>query len=176
MGLFHFDIKLENIMIDEELELANADSWVKVVDFGCVKSILEQHNGFKRYNQGTYCYNAPEIHNQTPYMGAPVDVFALGYVLFAMAVGKAPFEIAATLQDDYYKLLAKGKIAKYWGIYDPKNTLSEELKHLVTRMFSYNPWERLTLDEVRNHPWMAGPMATSVEVQTKLFEKRQNSD
>ena len=33
-GLFHFDLKLENIMLDGPLELNNADGWVKVVDFG----------------------------------------------------------------------------------------------------------------------------------------------
>jgi serine/threonine protein kinase len=63
-GLFHFDLKLENIMFDGPLELANADSWVKVVDFGCVTSVLKQKNGFKNYSKGTPCYNAPEIHNK----------------------------------------------------------------------------------------------------------------
>jgi serine/threonine protein kinase len=36
LGYFHFDLKLENIMIDGVLELANLDSWVKVIDFGGV--------------------------------------------------------------------------------------------------------------------------------------------
>ena len=36
LGLFHFDLKLENIMIDGVLELVNLDSWVKVIDFGGV--------------------------------------------------------------------------------------------------------------------------------------------
>ena len=64
LGLFHFDLKLENIMIDGPLELANVDGWVKVVDFGCVSSKLNQKNGFKNYNLGTKCYNAPEIHSK----------------------------------------------------------------------------------------------------------------
>ena len=64
LGLFHFDLKLENIMIDGPLELANVDAWVKVVDFGCVNSVDKQKNEFKNYNQGTSCYNAPEIHSR----------------------------------------------------------------------------------------------------------------
>ena len=64
LGLFHFDLKLENIMIDGPLELANVDAWVKVVDFGCVDSVDKQKNGFTNYkHQGTQCYNAPEIHS-----------------------------------------------------------------------------------------------------------------
>jgi serine/threonine protein kinase len=39
LGLFHFDLKLENIMLDGPLELANVDAWVKVVDFGWVNSV-----------------------------------------------------------------------------------------------------------------------------------------
>ena len=108
MGLFHFDLKLENIMIDGDLELANFDGWVKIVDFGGVESVEKQKNGFTNYyHHGTKCYNAPEIHSQKPYMGAPVDVFALGYVLFAMVLGKAPFNFAKK-KDYYYSLLAKG--------------------------------------------------------------------
>ena len=65
LGMFHFDLKLENIMIDGPLELANVDAWVKVVDFGCVNSVDKQKNGFRNYyNQGTKCYNAPEIHSK----------------------------------------------------------------------------------------------------------------
>jgi hypothetical protein len=32
-------------------------------------------------------------------MGEPVDVFALGYILFAIALGKAPFGIAKVNKD-----------------------------------------------------------------------------
>jgi len=64
LGLFHFDLKLENIMIDGALELADFDGWVKILDFGGVKSVLKQKNGFTNYNHGTEFYNAPEIHNK----------------------------------------------------------------------------------------------------------------
>ena len=42
-------------------------------------------------------------------MGEPVDVFALGYVLFAMGMGNAPFGIANKKTDTYYSALAKGE-------------------------------------------------------------------
>jgi hypothetical protein len=41
-------------------------------------------------------------------MGEPVDVFALGYVLFAMATRSAPFGIAKKEVDTHYAYLAGG--------------------------------------------------------------------
>ncbi len=105
-------------------------------------------------------------------MGEPVDVFALGYVLFAMATGKAPFGVAKKHEDQYYSLLAKGKYDEYWAIFDNANALSEEFKHLITRMFMHDPSERFTLDEVWNHPWMEGPLATCLEVKQELIHRR----
>jgi len=103
-------------------------------------------------------------------MGEPIDVFALGYVLFAMAMGRAPFEVAKKQEDAFYALLAKGKYERYWKIYD--RTLSEELEHLITKMLHENPSERFTLDEVWNHPWMEGPVATCEEVKQELLSRR----
>jgi len=63
-GLFHFDLKFENVMFDGPLELRNAEAWVKVIDFGHAASVLKQKDGFKNYRIGTEEYNAPEIHNR----------------------------------------------------------------------------------------------------------------
>ena len=46
----HLDIKIENIMIDGELNLANYESWVKFADYGlshvCIDSTDEIINNF----------------------------------------------------------------------------------------------------------------------------------
>ena len=33
-------------------------------------------------------------------------------------------------------------------------TLSEELKDLITKMLSFNPANRPSIEEIMNHPWM----------------------
>jgi serine/threonine protein kinase len=39
LGLVHFDLKLENFMVEGVLNLENVYAWVKVIDFGWSESL-----------------------------------------------------------------------------------------------------------------------------------------
>ena len=79
--IYHGDLKLENILISQ-------DSTIKLVDFGCAGSTLFPIN----YRKGTKAYMAPEIYGKNRYKGEPVDIFALGVILFMMISNKSPFK------------------------------------------------------------------------------------
>ena len=39
VSLIHFDLKLDNLMVDGQLKLETAAAWIKVIDFGFTESV-----------------------------------------------------------------------------------------------------------------------------------------
>ena len=83
LGYCHLDLKLENILVQKpDLKIKLGDFGVSVKDYGV---------GYLTSKTiGTKAYNAPEIR-QGAYKGRPVDIFALGVILFLMCTGYHPF-------------------------------------------------------------------------------------
>lgn len=81
-NVLHRDIKLENILLDENLN-------VKIIDFGF--SICIPPEKTLAIFCGTPSYMSPEIVTKCQYKGGPSDVWALGVVLYALLCGRFPF-------------------------------------------------------------------------------------
>jgi len=142
-GVVHRDLKLENILVDDNMNL-------KVADFGFA-TFRKIHN-LKSY-RGTMTYMAPEIKENKTYDGTQIDMFSTGVILFIIVQGIFPFKEAK--KDEYfYNLLLQGDYATYWKKTGGQN-LSNEFKDLILKMFSYNGADRPTVEQIRNHPWMA---------------------
>jgi len=138
----HRDLKLENILIDDQLNL-------KIADFGfaCYKSI----DTLKSY-RGTMTYMAPEIKEGKQYKGTEVDVFSIGVILFIIVQGIFPFK-EARKEEYFYNLLLSGKIDTYFQKVNGNN-LSPEFKDLILKFFAYDGANRPTIEQIRSHPWM----------------------
>jgi len=96
-NIVHRDIKLENILVDTDLN-------VKMADFGF--STDKNINKLKSY-RGTFTYMAPEIKEYNYYDGRETDIFSLGVILFILVVGFFPFKEA--MRDEfYYSLIYTG--------------------------------------------------------------------
>lgn len=82
-NIVHRDIKLENILLDQ-------DNNIKMIDFGF--SIIIP--SYKKLNIfcGTPSYMAPEIVNKVLYVGQTADIWALGILLYVILCGKFPFK------------------------------------------------------------------------------------
>merc|ERR1712224_707570 len=139
-NIVHRDIKLENILIDDKMNL-------KLADFGfATDKDIENLDLFR----GTQSYMAPEIRNGDTYNGKQTDIFSLGVVLFTLVVGYFPFNTASH-KDKFYRFLTMGKRdanginAAYWQTLRASQ-LSYEFKDLMQKIFSYDGSDRPTLE------------------------------
>lgn len=138
----HRDLKLENILVDDHLNL-------KIADFGFAsyKSI----DCLKSY-RGTMTYMAPEIKEGKTYRGTQVDMFSFGVILFIIVHGIFPFKEART-EEYFYNLLQTDQTELYFTKVNGQS-LSSEFKDLILSLFNYDPEKRPSINQVRSHPWL----------------------
>ena len=162
-GVVHRDLKLENILVDDSMNL-------KVADFGF--ATFRKIHSLKSY-RGTMTYMAPEIKEGKTYDGIKIDMFSVAVILFIIVQGIFPFKEAK--KDEYfYNLILTGNLDLYWKKTGGQN-LSPEFKDLIIKMFSYNGADRPTIDEIRAHPWMntgADMKKIRSDILNELAEKR----
>lgn len=158
-GVFHRDLKLDNLLLDENDNL-------KVTDFGlsAVKNQIRP-DGLLHTVCGTPSYVAPEILAKKGYDGAKADVWSCGVVLFTVTAGYLPF-------NDYNITVLYRKI--YRGQFRFPKWMSCDLKNLLSCMLDTNPKTRISVDEILEHPWFSsgGYKLDRVLVKSEMEESR----
>ncbi|KAH0886778.1 LOW QUALITY PROTEIN: hypothetical protein HID58_062874 [Brassica napus] len=137
-GVYHRDLKLENLLLDDEGN-------VKVSDFGLsvVSEQLRQEKICQTFC-GTPAYLAPEVLTRKGYDAAKADVWSCGVILFVLMAGYLPF-------DDKNVLVMYKKI--YKGLFRCPKWFSPELRGLMNRILDTNPDTRITIPEIMEHRW-----------------------
>ncbi|KAL0722323.1 hypothetical protein Bca4012_036922 [Brassica carinata] len=137
-GVYHRDLKLENLLLDDEGSL-------KVSDFGLsVVSEQLKQDGICQTFCGTPAYLAPEVFTRKGYDAAKADVWSCGVILFVLMAGYLPF-------DDKNVMVMYKKIFR--GQFRCPKWFSPELTRLMNRILDTNPDTRITIPEIMKHRW-----------------------
>uniref|UniRef100_A0A8C5LQ92 non-specific serine/threonine protein kinase n=1 Tax=Leptobrachium leishanense TaxID=445787 RepID=A0A8C5LQ92_9ANUR len=134
-GIVHRDLKLENILLDENKN-------VKICDFG-LSNIYNSDSYLQTYC-GSPLYASPEIVNGRPYIGPEVDSWSLGVLLYILVHGSMPFD-----GQDYKKLVTQISRGAYKEPSHPSDACG-----LIRWLLMVNPERRATLSDVAAHWWV----------------------
>ncbi|PYI05843.1 kinase-like protein [Aspergillus sclerotiicarbonarius CBS 121057] len=136
--VIHRDIKPENILVGLHGEL-------KMSDFGWS---VHAPSGRRLTKCGTLDYLPPEMVDpkryEKPY-DEKVDLWALGVLMYEFLVGSAPFEDTP--------IMTQRRIAR--GDMTIPSFVSSEAKDLIKRLLVVDSDQRISLEQVRQHPWIA---------------------
>ncbi|XP_058117519.1 serine/threonine-protein kinase PAK 5 [Anopheles ziemanni] len=141
--IIHGDLKPANLL------LSDAGS-VKVADLGVCNEFLGEDAAMNNGSTaGTPAFRAPEtlLPGQHFYNGKAADIWALGATLYSLVHGNVPF-IATSVPGVYEKI--KNDPLEY----PATSTISEELRDLIGRMLDKDPQQRITLPQIKEHPWL----------------------
>jgi serine/threonine protein kinase len=153
--IVHRDLKPENLLLD-------ANKNIKLADFGL--SNLMRDGEFLRTSCGSPNYAAPEVISGHLYAGPEVDVWSCGVILYALLCGSLPFD------DESIPNLFK-KIKS--GMYSLPTHLSQLAKNLIPRMLEVDPMKRITIAEIRMHPWFQHKLPPYLRHPPELMEKQE---
>ncbi len=147
-GVCHADIKPENMLLAE-------DGHVKLVDFGLSCDVFDPKLSSR--SLGTLAYWPPEILRGLGGPGLAMDMWALGCVLYILLEGVHPFDATGTATEHELK----ASVCRDEPAFDEWHA-SAEAKSLIKALLKKDPNERLTIEELLQHPWMLnGPSEAS---------------
>ncbi|KAJ3185312.1 hypothetical protein HDU85_001362 [Gaertneriomyces sp. JEL0708] len=135
----HRDIKPDNLLVA-------GDGTLKLVDFG-VSEMFDPANDKLKTSAGSPAFFAPEVctahHGNISARAA--DIWAMGVTLFSMLFGYLPFNGQSVI--DLYENIRTQPIPI------PAST-SPSARDLLLRLMEKDPSARITMDELRVHPWV----------------------
>ncbi|KAG8532090.1 uncharacterized protein KY384_003727 [Bacidia gigantensis] len=141
-GVIHRDIKPDNLLLTE-------DDVLKIVDFG-VSEMFEKQSEMKVAKEaGSPAFLPPElcVAKHGDVSGKAADIWSMGVTLYCLIFGCLPFQEASVLR--LYESIQGDEIE-----FSDTIKIDDNLKDIIRRLLDKDPSSRITMDELREHPWV----------------------
>ncbi|KAL4005047.1 hypothetical protein ACER0C_004760 [Sarotherodon galilaeus] len=137
INIIHRDLKAENVLF-------TIDGCVKVADFGFSTQVSNRNNALDTFC-GSPPYAAPELFRDESYLGPPVDVWAMGVLLFFMVTGTMPFRA---------ETMGKLRRCVIEGNYTIPPWVPGPCQRLIKGILKLVPSERYAIDQMLGCDWL----------------------
>ncbi|EJU04019.1 Pkinase-domain-containing protein [Dacryopinax primogenitus] len=136
LGIYHRDIKDENILIDQDFR-------VKLIDFGSA-AITDTRKAPPYHDRffGTMNFASSEILQNKAYQAPPAEIWTLGILLHILVTGECPFSSTQAGIEGRISPPRKGVF------------MSRDCEALVRGCLEVDVNKRLTIHEIQSHPWL----------------------
>ncbi|KAK9916167.1 hypothetical protein WJX75_009636 [Coccomyxa subellipsoidea] len=175
----HRDLKLDNTLLsDDEPPL------IKLCDFGFARQWEGQNNAQMFTHIGTPVYMSPELINSRNgakgYDGKQVDVWASGVLLIVMLLGTFPFDHIENPDpntSEAHLEVWTQQMSTRWDrityMLPLVRKLSPECTDLLNKIFVIDEKARITIAQIKEHPWYNVPLIPKYAEAERDIEERQ---
>ena len=146
--IIHMDIKPQNILIDEYLNVKLSDFSISLDYKNCTKNIPLSR-------QGTFYFISPEaIDNKEIKVeeASKIDIFSFGITLYFMAFCNFPYDIAKVKDKDYAQL--KKNIEEKELRFPEKPSHSKKFENFLKKCLEKDIEKRYNIYEALRDPWI----------------------
>lgn len=141
-NVVHGDIKPQNLLVSES-------GIIKIADFG-ISKMLNDNAEKMTDGAGTPAFMSPELIAGQAFSGQLADVWALGATMYMLVYGHPPW-VASNILNLYNKIQQEELVFPETPSIDPG------LRDLLTKMMTKDPNDRITIQQVLQHPWFRQP-------------------
>lgn len=164
-GVYHLDLKLENLLIAE-------DGQLRIADFDL--SYVEGDSHI--ISNGTRFYRAPELRASKKNVGAPADIYSVGIILFVMKCrGLLPhlegrpyrgYDLQSLLNTDHKRFFEAHMNIQV----EKASFFDEDFKQLFISMTKEDPNERIQIKDIKKSKWYKGSVYSPKKLKNKVFK------
>jgi serine/threonine protein kinase len=143
-GIWHRDIKLDNLLISDQESPAPS---IFLADLGLATKVQNEEQKSSDF-VGTLSFAAPEIVQNGAY-DSSIDIWSLGVTTYMLLSGSCPFPTAP-------ECCLRRCIEKGAFVYPQRawNGVSKDARDFIDHMLCVDPKQRMRVREALGHPWL----------------------